>query len=305
MIKGSKIHTVCIEGPDLSGKTSLYRDLHKMSNFRWNIQDRAEVSMLAFSKFYERGDHQRWQDSLSDRLKDMNHRYVLMLPSVDLLTDRYYDRGDEVHTLQSLAETYSIFESTFQQLSDHPNVLFIKVTHENQSTIAQTVFDWLDNSEKEDLCGLAKRIERTAAHFGGEALGVRSQYDFDQEYTDADPSVLTYELEAEYYQGIRATFIRKITKEIAGDNEYQSVQDPLKTRRFVYAHDSCISLINVLIRGNTLNVYTVLRSSNTNETLSYDLRFIANLISEAETFIDADIQRRVLHVEIHSAHIIN
>ena len=88
MTRGSKIHTVCIEGPDLSGKTSLYRDLHKMSNFRWNIQDRAEVSMLAFSKFYERGDHQRWKDSLSDRLKDMNHRYVLMLPSVDLLTDR-------------------------------------------------------------------------------------------------------------------------------------------------------------------------------------------------------------------------
>ncbi len=305
MTRGSKIHTVCIEGPDLSGKTSLYRDLHKMSNFRWNIQDRAEVSMLAFSKFYERGDHQRWKDSLSDRLKDMNHRYVLMLPSVDLLTDRYYDRGDEVHTLQSLAETYSIFESTFQELTNHPNVLFIKVTHENQSTIAQTIFDWLDKSEKEDLCGLAKRIEATAVHFGGEALGVRTQYDFDQEYTDADPSVLTYELEAEYYQGIRSTFIRKITKEIAGDNEYQSVQDPLKTRRFVYAHDSCISLINVLIRGNTLNVYTVLRSSNTNETLSYDLRFIANLISEAETFIDADIQRRVLHVEIHSAHIIN
>jgi len=151
MTKGSKIHTVCIEGPDLSGKTSLYRDLHKMSNFRWNIQDRAEVSMLAFSKFYERGDDHRWQNSLSDRLKDMNHRYVLMLPSVNLLTDRYYDRGDEVHTLQSLAETYSIFENTFQKLSDHPNVLFVKVTHENQSTIAQTVFEWLDKSEKEDL----------------------------------------------------------------------------------------------------------------------------------------------------------
>ena len=305
MTRGSKIHTVCIEGPDLSGKTSLYRDLHKMSNFRWNIQDRAEVSMLAFSKFYERGDHQRWQDALSDRLKDMNHRYVLILPSVNLLTDRYYERGDEIHTLQSLAETYSIFESTFQNLANHPNVLFVKVTHENQSTLAKTVFDWLDKSEKEDLCGLAKRIENTASHFGGEALGVTFQYDFDDEYTDADPAVLTYELEAEYYQGIRSQFIRKITKEISGENEYRSAQNPLTTRRFVYAHDSCISLVNLLIRGNTLNVYATLRSSNTNHTLSYDLRFIANLISEAETFIDADIKRRVLNVEIHSAHIIN
>lgn len=305
MTRGSKIHTVCIEGPDLSGKTSLYRDLHKISNFRWNIQDRAEVSMIAFSKFYERGDQQRWEDSLSDRLKDMNHRYVLMLPSVDLLTDRYYDRGDEVHTLQSLAETYSIFESTFQKLSDHPNVLFVKVTRENQATVAQTVFDWLDKSEKEDLCGVSTRIENTARHFGGEALGVTVQYDFDADYTDADPAVLTYELEAEYYQGIRSQFIRKITKEIAGENEYRSAQNPLTTRRFVYAHDSCISLVNLLIRGDTLNVYTVLRSSNANNTLSYDLRFIANLVNEAETFIDADIQRRILNVEIHSAHIIN
>lgn len=305
MTRGAKIHTVCIEGPDLSGKTSLYRDLHKMSNFRWNIQDRAEVSMIAFSKFYERGDQQRWQDSLSDRLKDMNHRYVLMLPSVDLLTDRYYDRGDEVHTLQSLAETYSIFESTFQTLTDHPNVLFIKVTRENQATVAQTVFEWLSKSEQEDLCGVSKRIENTARHFGGEALGVTVQYDFDSDYTDADPAVLTYELEAEYYQGIRSQFIRKITKEIAGENEYRSAQNPLTTRRFVYAHDSCISLVNLLIRGDTLNVYTVIRSSNANNTLSYDLRFIANLVNEAETFIDADIQRRVLNVEIHSAHIIN
>ena len=116
---------------------------------------------------------------------------------------------------------------------------------------------------------------------------------------------MTYELEAEYYQGIRTQFIRKITKEIAGENEYRSAQNPVTTRRFVYAHDSCISLVNLLIRGDTLNVYTVLRSSNTNNTLSYDLRFIANLVSEAETFIDADIQRRVLNVEIHSAHIIN
>ena len=305
MTKGSKIHTVCIEGPDLSGKTSLYRDLHKMSNFRWNIQDRAEVSMLAFSNFYKRGDAQRWKDSLSDRLKDMNHRYILMLPSRELLTSRYYDRGDEIHTLESLSATYDIFESTFQKLADHPNVLFVNVTYENQASVAKTVFDWLKESEEEDLCGLSNRIVQVAEYFNNEAVGVQVQYDLDEDYTDADPSVLTYELEAEYYQGIRSQFIRKITKEIAGENEYRSAQNPLTTRRFVYAHDSCISLVNCLIRGGVMNVFVCLRSSNTRDTLSYDLRFIANLISEAETFIDADITRRVLNVQIHSAHIIN
>lgn len=305
MTRGSRIHTVCIEGPDLSGKTSLYRDLHKMSNFKWNIQDRAEVSMLAFSKYYNRGDHERWQSALSDRLKDMNHRFVLMLPDRDLLVSRYYDRGDEIHTLETLEETYNIFESTFQSLAEHPNVLFVRVTYENQSLISHEVYEWLKDSESECLIGVADRIEKVAKYFSDEAIGVSCQYDFDHDYSDADPAVLSYELEAEYYQGIRNQFMRKITKELSGENEYRSAQNPLTTRRFVYAHDSCISLINILIREKVLNVYVVLRSSNTRDTLSYDLRFIANLVSEAETFIDADIQRRVLNVEIHSAHIIN
>ena len=305
MTRGSKIHTVCIEGPDLSGKTSLYRNLHKLSNFRWNIQDRAEASMLVFSKYYKRGDQQRWKDALSDRLKDMNHRFVLLLPERNLLSARYDTRGDEIHTMETLMETYSLFESEFAKLENHPNVLVVKVTKENQDHLAQKVYQWLAESETEDLCGLSRRIEQSVSYFDNEALGIVCKYNFDEEYTDADPSVLTYELEAEYYQGIRTQFIRKITKEIAGENEYRAAQKPQTTRRFVYAHDSCISMINCLIRGNALNVFLVLRSSNTRDTLSYDLRFIANLISEVETFIDVDIKKRVLNVEIHSAHIIN
>ena len=97
--KGLHVHTVCIEGPDLSGKSTLYRNLHKMSGFRWNIQDRSEVSMLCFSKFYKRGDEKNWRSALNDRLRDMNHRYVLLLPDIQLLKERYAARGDEIHTL--------------------------------------------------------------------------------------------------------------------------------------------------------------------------------------------------------------
>jgi len=276
-----------------------------MSGYRWNIQDRAEVSMMVFSKFYERGDFDRWQQSLNERLKDMNHRYILLMPSFDLLKDRYWSRGDEIHTLDTLLTTYKMFETQFKSLAGCPNALFVRVTHDNQDEIAQIVYQWLKDSEEEDICDLASRIERTASYFNNEAVGITCQYTLDEDYTDADPAVLTYEPEEKYYQTIRDQFIRKITKEISGENEYSSAQNPLTTRRFVYAHDSCISLVNVLVRDKTLNAFAVLRSSETQKTLSYDLRFIANLISEAETFVGADIDRRVLNVQIHSAHIIN
>ena len=305
MTKGTRLHTVCLEGPDLSGKTSLYKDLHRMSGYRWNIQDRAEVSMLVFSEYYVRGDSDRWKSSLNDRLKDMNHRFVLLLPSLPLLKERYLQRGDEIHTMETLIKTHRMFEERFASLESHPNVLLLRVTQANQGDIAQIAYQWLKNSEEENLIQLASRIQSVADFFDDEALGVACQYDFDAEYTDTDPTVMMYEPEAKYYQGIRDQFIRKITKEIAGENEYNSAQKPQTTRRFVYAHDSCISMINMLIRDDELNVYLVLRSSDTKNTLSYDLRFIANVISEAETFIDVELKRRVLDIRIHSAHIIN
>ena len=254
MTKGTRLHTVCLEGPDLSGKTSLYKDLHRMSGYRWNIQDRAEVSMLVFSEYYDRGDSDRWKSALNDRLKDMNHRFVLLLPSLPLLKERYLQRGDEIHTMETLTKTYRMFEERFASLESHPNVLLLRVTQANQGDIAQIAYQWLKNSEEENLLQLASRIQSVADFFDDEALGVSCQYDFDAEYTDADPTVMMYEPEIKYYQGIRDQFIRKITKEIAGENEYNSAQKPQTTRRFVYAHDSCISMINMLIRDDELNV---------------------------------------------------
>ena len=43
-----------LEGPDLSGKTTLYNMLHKATGYRWNIQDRSSLSMVVFAKLYNR-----------------------------------------------------------------------------------------------------------------------------------------------------------------------------------------------------------------------------------------------------------
>ena len=48
------LHTVTLEGVDLSGKTTLYNNIHKKTGYKWNIQDRSELSMLCNAKYYKR-----------------------------------------------------------------------------------------------------------------------------------------------------------------------------------------------------------------------------------------------------------
>ena len=50
------VNQIVIEGPDLSGKTTLYQNLHDMTNYRWNIQDRSALSMLTHAKQYGRNE---------------------------------------------------------------------------------------------------------------------------------------------------------------------------------------------------------------------------------------------------------
>ena len=49
-----RLNNVTLEGPDLSGKTTLFETIHSTTNYRWNIQDRSELSMLCYAEMYGR-----------------------------------------------------------------------------------------------------------------------------------------------------------------------------------------------------------------------------------------------------------
>ena len=57
-----RFFNINIEGPDCSGKTTLYNRLHKKTNFKYNIQDRSCMSMFVYAKMYEREDTSLWFD---------------------------------------------------------------------------------------------------------------------------------------------------------------------------------------------------------------------------------------------------
>ena len=98
-----KINDITIEGPDLSGKTTLFNNLHNKTNYEYNIQDRSELSMLAYAILYDR-DQAVWRRRLRNKLNNLNHLFVVLLPPLSVAHDRFKNRGADKHTKSSLPQ---------------------------------------------------------------------------------------------------------------------------------------------------------------------------------------------------------
>ena len=68
-----------LEGPDLTGKTSLYQKIHKETDFKWNIQDRSALSMICYARQFERCASDLRRDFYKE-ITCLNNRVVILLP---------------------------------------------------------------------------------------------------------------------------------------------------------------------------------------------------------------------------------
>ena len=97
------VNYVLLEGTDLSGKTTLYNNIHRETRFEWNIQDRSALSMLCYARQYGR-DPSPWRDQLRDEINNLNNRHVVLMPDMDIILRRLQDRGDEFQDAKSILE---------------------------------------------------------------------------------------------------------------------------------------------------------------------------------------------------------
>ena len=103
-----RLNNITLEGPDLAGKTSVFDAIHEATSFKYNIQDRSELSMLCYAEMYGR-DTGIWHKRLRDRLNKLNDRMIVILPTIDAIFERYRWRGDEIQDQKSLRKLHSIF----------------------------------------------------------------------------------------------------------------------------------------------------------------------------------------------------
>ena len=95
----------------------------------------------------------------------------------------------------------------------------------------------------------------------------------------------------------------KIKNEFAGINEYSREEDT-NSRRFIYTDNTCLSLFHFIVREDILICDFFIRSSDTKNTLMYDLNFLKCLSQDVMSCLEVDSIKAVrMNVKINSAHI--
>lgn len=288
-----------IEGPDCSGKTTLYNRLHKETNFKYNIQDRSCMSMYVYAKMYEREDYFVWFEKILDDLKRLDTLYVVLLPSVNTIIDRLRVRGDEFQNEESILKVRNLFFNLIKCGFGHfPNVLVLEEDNlENNVNLCLDFFNALNEMPGQDL------IKSLVINSGrNELIDVQCKELVNRE--NLDLTVLDFPEEKEYYEKITNDLTNKMFKEFTGLNEYKTPQKH-DTRRIIYTNDSCISFIHALYRQRELDVSVTLRSSNVIRTLWADYEFLKILSVKISELMSLEKETPVkLTVNIRSAHIV-
>lgn len=303
MSYATPINYIFIEGPDCSGKTTLYEMIHKESGYQWNIQDRSALSMLIHARYYGR-DTFNHIEQLKKELYNINNQLVICLPDWKVIVDRFQKRGDPIQNITSLRKIYELFEEAVQEFQDYANVTVIR--HEVDKHTVKDLVTWFKYFERRSLSELQTYVLQTVAASGKkEVLGFNFVHYDTGDFGDVEKQMLLYDKEKEYYQKIENAVFDKIKAEMKGENEYGR-SEGLDSRRFIYADDSCISLAHFLVRDDCMDAKFFLRSSNVKDTLRYDLNFIKHLTGEVFQYFKCDRQGDYCKIEvvINSGHVL-
>ena len=100
-----RFKNINIEGSDCSGKTTLFNQLHRETNFKYNIQDRSCMSMYVYSKLYERDDSSFWFDKILDDIKRLEVEIDKMQNYLPKLESFVLPSGNEISSACHIART--------------------------------------------------------------------------------------------------------------------------------------------------------------------------------------------------------
>ena len=287
-----------LEGPDLVGKTTVYNEIHKSTDFKWNIQDRSTLSMLCYARLYGR-DESLYRERLYEEINDLNNRMIILLPPFSVIEKRYHERGDEIQDLESLKLLHNIFSEEARLIEKKPTIMCLRA-EVSIETILNYTSEWSFAIESSKPYHVGEIIRDTLTADVSDELTLRTKMCYSSSVPDA--SILANSLEGEYYKGIKESLSTTIRNEIAGVNPYNLPQTS-NSRRFFYSSDTCISTIHLMPRQNILKVFACLRSTDVIKNASIDLKFLEFLTHFVNQEFKFECSCIVLDVTFNSAHI--
>ena len=299
-----QIDNLTIEGPDLSGKSTLYWDIHRSNDYAFNIHDRAQLTMLVYARRYNRDNQiiKRWRSQLKEHLFNLDNRLIVLMPTLSLLEERYEIRGDEIHDLDSIRQVYKLHNEELAHFESYPNVYVIR--DDDVLRASELSLNWLNcvptiNSIYNDVRQMAAAQPNNEA--SGLSLALSSNVPF-----PPDDAVFDWDLEREHYTDILERVCGNITDELSGNNAYGIVQEQNKTRRFVFVQPECISMIHTIMRDDVLTMRVTARSTDVIKFFPSDIRFLGHLFNKVTEMLDDKcINRYELKLTMNSAHILS
>lgn len=304
-MRKTPINQITLEGPDLSGKSTLYQKLHDASGYCWNIQDRSSLSMVVYARLYGRNDYYH-VESLRRELSNLNNIMIFLLPEWDVIAERFQKRGDEIQNIVSLKKVYDLFAEAAEELENYPNVILAR-SEVDDNMIQYIAHNLRSHFERMPYHKYAENFKIAASCSENlEKIGLNLVHYDDGMFDDVSEEMLRYEKEKVYYDKIRNKVLRKIDDELAGINEYGRIETH-ESRRFIYTDDSCLSLCHFVLRNEFLYGEFYLRSSETKETLQYDMNFIKSLTRDVFSRLSefSEIKMCKINLKIGSGHILN
>ena len=280
------IKEIYVDGPDCSGKTTLINHIHEKTSYTHHIFDRSRISQFIFNDMYNR-DIKESKLLLDKELNDLNKLFIILLPDKFVVAERFLDRGDELHDIESISTVYNRFEEFSKSIASRPNVKVI-----NAKYPLDTALEAIDVYSSMSVPVVVSSYVSTLVPM--ESISITTTEIGLAEDLWYDDNVMKFTKEAEYYERISNEFLNKIKDELNGNNEY-SKQQTSNSRRFIFTDDSCISCFHAILRNKTLHMNAYIRSSNVIQ-LDYDYAFIKNL---------AVIVRGALETAFHSTTIID
>ena len=300
------INYIFIEGPDCSGKTTLYEMIHKASGYHWNIQDRSALSMLIHAKYYGR-DTFRHVEQLKRELYNLNNQLIICLPDWEVIVKRFTKRGDPIQNLSSLHKLYNLFFEAAEEFQHYPNVTVIRSIVDEP--LVRSLVNQYRAFERKSVHylrdSMLQMLGTSAANRHQEVIGFNFVHYDTGDFADINEEMLVYEKEKDYYEKIESAVFKTIKDELAGNNPYNR-KETINSRRFIYTDSSCIATCHFLIRDDHMDARFYLRSSNVKDTTHYDLNFLKHLTSEVFKYFKCDREGNYCKMEftVGSGHII-
>lgn len=171
-------YSTVIDGPDLSGKSTLFKGIHKKTNFAWDMRDRSYLSVLCYAKQFKR--EKGWErEGFEREICNLNTRYIIVLPPLELLQERLDARGDDFQDRKSLIKLHEIYSEEVEKIKRLPNVLLIDGLSSREEMVDSCI-SFLSKLENLSISQIAGFIEKFSSIFPGR------QVDFSLEISPSD-----------------------------------------------------------------------------------------------------------------------